>query len=101
MSALDDAHTWVEQGRSETDDRIRTWEECSTCGAVRYGVFAKRLDAYGEPAWGPVGEWRYSFPLARSEAIRAAVPTLAVLDMNGAGEGSPSESPVTPIGGRQ
>lgn len=54
-------HEWVDRIESDNDDRTRSAEMCA-CGLARYGVKAKRLDALGEPAWGPVdGEWHYTY----------------------------------------
>lgn len=49
------------QDRDENADRTRTTEACTTCGKVRYGCFAKRLDDEGREAWGIVGIRTYSW----------------------------------------
>jgi hypothetical protein len=63
-------HEWINVGRDENADRIRTLDQCGLCQAKRYGFYAKRLGEYavrlaGTPKltrewWGPVGVWVHS-----------------------------------------
>lgn len=77
------SHWWEERDRHENDDRIRTRDECTICGAARYGCCAKRLglgpgvtvlrvssdgavveNPDNAPrdyeVWGPVGQWQFT-----------------------------------------
>lgn len=46
-------HAWIQRGRNENDERIRTRDFCTECYSIRYGCYAK-VDL-----WGPVGVWTY------------------------------------------
>ncbi len=79
MTTCDHRHAWAEVRRHENENRVRTREACP-CGAVRYGLLAKRTgtgDGDFDPStfafppgtvhqpnwgvWGPVdGQWHYS-----------------------------------------
>jgi hypothetical protein len=55
-------HLWVEYRRDDNEWRTRTLDKCE-CGAHRSGCLAKRLDNWGEAAWGPVGVQTYRVEL--------------------------------------
>jgi hypothetical protein len=80
-------HDWKETDRDDNAERIRTRDECTGCGARRYGCYAKWLGELCEGqtdydrmadgtrlgAWGPVGRWTHSIepsgelPLAKAD----------------------------------
>lgn len=37
-------HFWQERDRDDNENRIRVREECSACGGVRYGCYARQYE---------------------------------------------------------
>jgi hypothetical protein len=52
-------HQWFETACHENSDRIRTRDLCTRCGALRYGVRAKRDDEESRQSWGPATRFAY------------------------------------------